>query len=50
MCVRTVDAILEDQNVWRGQDCPGFTVTLQELMVIDGKHFDVLTLASPSGD
>lgn len=44
------NAILEDQNVWRKRNCPSFTLALQRLMVIDGKHFDVLTLASPSSD
>jgi hypothetical protein len=38
------NAILEDQNVWRRRNCPGFTVAMQKLMVKDGKHFDELTL------
>ncbi len=44
------NAILEDQNVWRTRNCPGFTLALQRLTVIDGKHYDALTLASPSSD
>ena len=43
-------AILEDQNVWRTRHCPGWTLGLQKLMVIDGTYVDALTLFSPSGD
>jgi hypothetical protein len=39
-------AIIEDQNVWRRRNCPGFTLALQRLMGIDGKYFDELTLWS----
>jgi len=42
--------ILEDQNVWRRRNCPGYTLMLQKLIVIDGKEIDELRLASPSGD
>jgi hypothetical protein len=40
-------AIIEDQNVWRRRNCPGFTVALQKLIGIDGRYFDELTLRSP---
>ena len=36
-------AILEEQNVWRRRNCPGFTLALQMLRHIDGKYLDVLT-------
>jgi hypothetical protein len=39
-------AIVEDQHVWRARHCPGFTLGLQKLIVIDGKHVDELTLWS----
>jgi hypothetical protein len=39
-------AIVENQDVWRRRNCRGFTLALQRLMVVDGKHVDELTLWS----
>jgi hypothetical protein len=40
------NVIVEEHGVWRKRNCPGFSLALQKLMVMDGKYVDELTLWS----
>ncbi len=43
-------AILMDQGLWRARHCLGAELLLQKLMRHEGRYFDLLVLALPSGE